>query len=61
VIVPAAQAESLPSANEDPLVHVAGIAVRPVVALTSELPAPTFPWSRKRRVPDGPRIAIHNV
>src|SRR6476619_5286947 len=55
VTVPAAQAERLPSVKEAPLVQVAGIAARPVVALTSELPAPTLARSRKRRVPVGPR------
>src|SRR2546421_9266062 len=61
VTVPAAQAESLPSVKAAPLVQVAGIAASPVVALTSELPAPTPAASRKRRVPAGPRIAIQRV
>src|SRR5207244_3025726 len=39
----------------------AGIAVRFVCVLTTELAVPTAPRSRKRRVPLGPRIATQYV
>src|SRR4029077_7366471 len=47
VTVPAAQAERVPSVKAAALVQFAGIAVRPTVELTSELPAPTPALSRK--------------
>src|SRR3954451_4902979 len=58
VTVPAAQAERLPSVKEAPLVEGAGIAVRPLVELTSELTTRTAPCLRKRSVPTDPRMAI---
>src|SRR4051794_873806 len=61
VTVPAAKAESAPSVNVAPVVHVAGSAASALTELVSELPAPTPARSRKRRVPPLPRSAIHSV